>query len=226
MSKQVLYAERVSVLSNTENLVNVGFSIREGQCLSLVIPNREERRLFLQALMGTVPITDGILRFKEQAIEEERPFARLAYGMTLLLPKSEAEEIFPDARVFNHSLMGYNRLSLGKSDLDFPWIGSKKSMRQFRRKNRVYTKKGQKPSLIIYYEPRENCDSLDEIFRESMLAFKKAGGAVLVIDEKVYTPRGMNYAGLISEGKMQGIVENNEEDLKKLWSMGGAKDNA
>ncbi|QRN85553.1 hypothetical protein JR334_11490 [Clostridia bacterium] len=226
MVKQVLYAERFSVFTDTASLVNLGFSIQEGQCLSLGIPNKEERRLFLYALFGVVPMMDGILRFKGQAIEEELPSARLSYGMSLILPKSEGEEIFPDERVFSHSVMGYKRSFWGDSGIDYPWIGNKKSMQQFRRRNRIFTKKGQKPSLIIYYEPKKECDSLEKTFRESMLSFKKDGGAVLIIDKEVYTSSGMDHAGLICGGRMLGIVENNEEDLKKLWSMGGAKDDA
>ena len=114
----------------------------------------------------------------------------------------------------------------GQVDIEFPWVGDKPGFRKFRRKNRIYTRKGQAPNLIIYYEPLRTDKEMDDIFFESMRAFREDGGAVLVINDEFCPRRCMNQAGLICGGKMLGIVENKEEDLKRLLSLGGVMNNA
>lgn len=226
MTKKVLHAERFSVFTETVNLVNLGFTVREGECLSLGVPSKEERRLLLLSLLGIVSLTDGILRLNDLSIEEEAPYVRLASGISLVLPKEEAEKLFPDDRVFGHTLLGYNKFFWGQADSDFPWNGDKKLLRKFRKDYRIYTKAGSKPNLIIVYEPGDLDSEVNQIFLSSVAEFREQGGAVLAIDEEFCRKRCMDHAGLICDGKMLGIVENHEEDLDRLWFMRGAMNNA
>jgi hypothetical protein len=222
MTKKVLHAERFSVFTETANLVNLGFSIHEWECLSLGVPDKYERRLLLLSLLGIVPLTDGILRLNDSSIEEESPYVRLATGISLVLPKKEAEELFPDDRVFGHTFLGYNKFFWGQADKGFPWNGDKKLLRRFHKNYKVYTKAGSKPSLIINYQLEGMDSDINKIHMSSLKQFREEGGSVLTIDEQFCPKRCMDHAGLICKGKMLGIVENQEEELDRLWSMGGA----
>jgi hypothetical protein len=226
MPKKVLHAERFSVFTETANLANLGFSIHEGECLSLGVPDKDERRLLLLSLLGIVPLTDGILRLNDLSIEEESPYVRLATGLSLVLPQEVAKELLPDDRVFRPSILGYNKFFWGQPDKDFPWNGDKKLLRNFRKNYKVYTKVGSKPNLIINYQLEDMDSDIFKIYMSSLEQFKEEGGSVLTIDEHFCSKRCMNQAGLISKGKMLGIVENQEEDMERLSLIGGAKKDA
>ena len=226
MSNQILNVKRLSVFSDHAKLVNIGFSIARGECLALAVPDQEERRLLLRALVGDVPLTDGVLALNGHSIEEEAPYVRLNSGMSLFLPKKEDSQIFSDERIFGLNLLGYRRFFPSFSRWRFPWLGDRRGLRRLKRTHRIYTQASQKPSLIVYYDPNIEDETLAREFHKSLAEFRKRGGALLVISHAFREERGMDRAGLIAEGRMLGIVENHKEEVQRLWAMGGTMNNA
>ncbi len=224
MNDIVLRVERMTSFSQEAKLENIGLSLQAGSCLALAVPDTEQRRLLLRSLVGAVPITEGIIELNGVPIEEETPLARVTSGMGIILPRAVNESMFPDERVFSQSYMGYQKFSLSGVQRGIPWVGNKKSYRSFKKDFQIHVRGPLSPEMFILYDVHIEPDcEYGKLFLESMLAFRNKGGAVLLIttDLGPYL-KYIDRAGIVHDGRMLGLVDNQGDMLQTLQMLGGS----
>jgi len=100
----MLEVENVSAAYGLVQILwKVSFKIKEKEIVSIIGPNGAGKTTLVKTVMGLLPAKNGTIRFKDEPIENLRPYEIVKKGVTLI---PEGREIFPKMTVEENMLLG------------------------------------------------------------------------------------------------------------------------
>lgn len=84
-------------------LWDVSFNIKKKEIVSIIGPNGSGKTTLVKTIAGIVPAKSGTIKFKNENIENLRPFEIVKKGLTMI---PEGREIFPKMTVEENLLLG------------------------------------------------------------------------------------------------------------------------
>ncbi len=84
-------------------LWDVSFNIKKKEIVSIIGPNGSGKTTLVKTIAGIVPAKNGTIKFKNENIENLRPFEIVKKGLTMI---PEGREIFPKMTVEENLLLG------------------------------------------------------------------------------------------------------------------------
>ncbi len=100
----MLKLERVaSGYGKVQILWDVSFQIKEKEIVSIIGPNGAGKTTLVKTIMGMIPATSGVIRFKDEPIQKLPPYEIVQKGLVMI---PEGREIFPRMTVEENLLLG------------------------------------------------------------------------------------------------------------------------
>jgi branched-chain amino acid transport system ATP-binding protein len=234
--KKILEAANLSVFYGTVRaLENASFFVNEGEIVAMIGPNGAGKSTALKSVCGLVPIKEGIIKYKEQAINGLMPDALVKKGLCLV---PENRHIFSSMTVQENLEMGAYTIPRKEKDLIkerlesvlqlFPVLAERRSQKA----GTLSTGEQQmlaigralmlKPSLLLLDEPSSGLSpNFVEIVFQKLQEINKAGTSILLVEQNASMAllschRGyvFNIGTIALEGSRESLLK--DERVKKI----------